>query len=170
LTFWRAHVATIRGKGRPRFAGGRAFTDPATRAAEAEIATLCRLARGRDPITVGWVVVGVVILDPIPPSWSAPKQARAALQEEPAAARPDCDNAIKLVLDGAAGVWFQGDAKVLPAVARGWTADAKRVGMHLYLWPAATPCEAYKVVHGGAWSQVVASMLWPSGQPPAIRL
>ena len=40
MTPWRAHVTTIRGKGRPRFAGGRAFTDPATRAAEAEIARL----------------------------------------------------------------------------------------------------------------------------------
>lgn len=180
-TLWYAHIPTIRGKGRPRFSarGGhvRAFTDPETRAAEAEVATLCRLARGRDPIHEGWCVVGIIILDPIPPSWRTSKGAldakalRAAAQDEPAAARPDIDNVIKLVTDGASGVWFQGDARVLPVAIRGWAADPKRAGVHLYLWPAKTPREAFDIVYGGeAWPKIVESMLWPSGPTVSDRL
>lgn len=161
---WYAHIPTIRGKGRPRFSarGGhvRAFTDSETRAAEAEVATLCRLARGRDPISTGWVVLGVIILDAIPDGWRTKSGApsltarRAAWQQEPAAARPDADNVLKLIGDGAAGVWFQGDAKVLPACWRGWTADPNRAGVHVYLWQAATPAAALDVLAGG-WLETV---------------
>ncbi len=176
MTPWHAHIPTIRGKGRPRFStrGGtpRAFTDPETRAAEKEVSILCRQARGRDPISGGWVVLGVIILDPIPASWRTSTGAptlqarRAAWQSEPAAARPDVDNVAKLVGDGAAGVWFQGDAKVLPACWRGWTADPKWAGVHLYLWPAATPADALEVL-SGPWLETVKGMMEPpSGWAP----
>ncbi len=178
MTPWHAHIpprhdpskpraSAIRGKGRPRFTRtGHAYTPDDTRSYEAEIATMCRQARGRDPISEGWVVLGVIIVDLIPTTWRTKSGAptlqarRAAWQQEPAAARPDCDQVLKIAGDGANKMWFQGDAKVLPVPFRCWTADPRRAGVHLYLWPAATPAEALSVL-SGPWLETVKEVMKP---------
>ena len=169
---WHAHVREIRAKDRGRHdpRTGRVYTTAATRDFEKQVAMECRLARGRDPVHEGWCVVGVFILDLIPASWRTAKGAptlqarRAAWQAEPAAATCDVDNIIKAALDGANGVWYRGDAKVLPVPWRGWTAEPKRAGLHLMLWPAATPAESLQIVAGEAspWAAAARKL----GRPP----
>lgn len=170
---WHAHIREIRSKERGRHdpRTGRVYTTAATREYEALIKTTCRIARGRAAMVEGWCVVGVFILDLIPTSWRTKRgeptlQARrAAWQREPARASEDVDNVIKAALDGANGAWYRGDAKVLPVPWRGWTADPARAGLHLVLWPAATPAAAFHVVAGddSQWATMVLRL----SRPPA---
>lgn len=167
-----ASMLLTRGAGRDalKALNRRPRTPKATRDYENLVRQECRLARGRDSVHEGWCVVGVFILDLIPASWRTTKggptlQARrAAWQVEPAAASHDVDNIIKAALDGANGVWYRGDAKVLPVPWRGWTAEPKRAGLHLMLWPAATPAESLQIVAGEAspWAAAARKL----GRPP----
>lgn len=163
---WRAHVPTILGKGRPRFStkGGkpRAYTPQATRDYEAEVKALCRKARGDDPMRNEGCLLGVIVLDPIPESWMltkggeyTAKARRAFHQMEPAAARPDRDNILKAVTDGAQGAWFKSDAKVAPLIWRGWARSKGGAGVWLHCWEAETPAEQWRLEHAisGGWRE-----------------
>lgn len=159
MHLYTAHIRDIRPKERARHfvKDGRiaSYTPDATRQYEADIKQACALARGNSPMVRGWCVLGVAILDPVPERWSRARRARAVTQLEPAAARPDVDNVIKAAGDGPSGVWWQGDARVLPAPWRGWAPVPEQAGLHLAVWEAATPEDMLVVVTGGEFDRWV---------------
>lgn len=60
---------------------------------------------------------------PIPKSWSLKKQRAAALEEIFPTSRPDLDNIVKAIKDGANGVTWKDDSQVVDVIA------SKRYGL-----------------------------------------
>lgn len=102
-----------RGKGRPRVGkfGGRPYTPPATRAAEKEIATLAKIARGSAPLMTGTVELAIVAVFPVPKSWKPNLRERALAGEVEYTGKPDADNISKLA-DALNGVLWLDDSQV----------------------------------------------------------
>lgn len=126
-------------KGRPRFSrrSGRAFTPPATEAAErtirGELAHATTL--GKTAPTVQWPATGALVLElrfvmPAPASWSKKKTAAALEGRLPHTSRPDLDNLGKLVMDAANGVLWADDAQLTMVTL------TKRYGATPGLWLA----------------------------------
>jgi Holliday junction resolvase RusA-like endonuclease len=93
--------------------GKRRYTEPKTRAKEAEIAAYATCALiGRQPFT-GAVRVEIIAWMPVPESWSAKKKAMAIEGKIRPTAKPDGDNVLKLALDALNGVAWKDDAAVV---------------------------------------------------------
>lgn len=103
-----------RGKGRPRFYNGRAYTDEQTRAYEERIAWNYRRIAGkfRFPDDV-FLRVRVQQQMPVPQSASKAKKAEMLGGGTFPSAKPDLDNVVKAVLDGLNGVAYKDDARVV---------------------------------------------------------
>lgn len=103
-----------RGKGRPRVGkfGGRPYTPPATRAAEKEVATLARIARGSAPLMTGTVELAIVAVFEPPKSWKPAVRSRALAGELDFTGKPDRDNIEKLIADALNGVLWLDDSQV----------------------------------------------------------
>ena len=111
LTFWIPGQPI--GKGRPRFAKGRAYTPPATKKEEMKVAAIASgamIEAGLEPFTAPVSCV-IVARYRIPPSWTKAKKIQAEQHSIPPG-KPDLDNVIKLVLDACNGVIFEDDAQV----------------------------------------------------------
>ena len=107
-----------RGKGRPRFGQGRAYTDPKTAAYEALIGWSARQAmRGRPPISEA---VSVALVISVVPPASASKARRARLLAGLEAIRGpfDIDNVAKAILDGMNRIAYADDRQVVGLSAR----------------------------------------------------
>lgn len=103
-----------RGKGRPRFSNGRAYTDEQTRAYEYQIAANYRRIAGKFRFSDDvFLKVRVRQLMPVPKN--ASKAKRSAMLEGCIypSAKPDLDNVIKAVLDALNGVAYKDDARVV---------------------------------------------------------
>lgn len=133
LTF---SVPVVAGKGRPRFSRGHAFTPKETREKERLVGDCYRLASYKElgevvkaPAGVP-VTVSVTLLKPLPKS--KPKK----ITSEPFVAKPDLDNAVKLVLDGLNGIAWADDAQVtkLVAVKEDRTRDTEEQTLILVSW------------------------------------
>lgn len=103
-----------RGKGRPRFAKGRTYTDAATASYENLIALACKAARnGQEPFDGP---VAVWITATLQPPRSVSKKSRALmLLDNPKhrpTKRPDVENIAKAALDGMNQIAFRDDAQV----------------------------------------------------------
>ena len=103
-----------RGKGRPRFSNGRAYTDEQTRAYEYQIAANYRRVAGkfRFPDDV-FLRVRVQQQMPVPQSASKAKKASMLDGVTYPSAKPDLDNVVKAVLDALNGVAYKDDARVV---------------------------------------------------------
>lgn len=103
-----------RGKGRPRFSKGRAYTDDDTRAYEKLIAMgYKQAAHGfRFPDDV-FLRVRIQQQMPIPQSASKAKRAEISGGRTFPSAKPDLDNVVKAVLDALNGVAYKDDARVV---------------------------------------------------------
>ena len=164
---WRAHVKTIYCKraGTLVTRGGRAGirSNERTKAFEAEVKAACRKAAGCDPLRNDGAFLGVVILDPIPPTWvtkrgkPTARAIRAMTQLEPAAANMDRDNIIKSVKDGAKGAWWKDDPKVAHAVFRAWAPSPDVAGIWAFCWEMSTPRDEIEIARG-EWLDVVRSL------------
>lgn len=103
-----------RGKGRPRFSNGRAYTDEQTRAYEYQIAANYRRIAGKFRFSDDvFLKVRVHQLMPVPKN--ASKAKRTAMLEGCIypSAKPDLDNVVKAVLDALNGVAYKDDARVV---------------------------------------------------------
>lgn len=111
----------IRGKGRPRFGGGHAYTDKQTRAYEALIAEEYRLSGGK--LHTAPVFVRVAALFAIPKR--ATKKERELMLSDSISPtkRPDIDNILKVVLDGLNGYAYKDDAQVVKVSGEKYYAD-----------------------------------------------
>ncbi|QAU22572.1 RusA family crossover junction endodeoxyribonuclease [Dyella sp. M7H15-1] len=97
--------------------GGRPVVTQYTPEKTARYENLVRLAAqqamaGRDP-EQGAVELTVRAFLPIPASWSMRKQRAAALGEIKPTKKPDLDNLLKAIKDGANGVTWRDDAQVV---------------------------------------------------------
>lgn len=117
------------GKGRPRFAGGRAFTDERTAQAERDIFG-CWIAAG-SPRLNGPIELSVVLKVERPKGHyrkDGSLSAEGRRHPHPAAQKPDVDNALKLVMDALNGRAWGDDVQVVWArVQRVWGSRAETV-------------------------------------------
>lgn len=106
-----------RGKGRPRATvrGGRirTYTDDRTASYEALVALAAQAAYKGAPLT-GPVGVHIVVVLPRPKRLTRRKDPTGLI---PAPARPDVDNVVKAILDGAAALWVD-DGQVVDLYAQ----------------------------------------------------
>jgi Holliday junction resolvase RusA-like endonuclease len=111
LTFWIPGQPI--GKGRPRFARGRAYTPPITHRAQVKVAAIASGAMIEAKLEPFTAPVSVIIVARyrIPPSWTKAKRVEAETHAI-VPGKPDLDNVIKLVLDACNGVCFEDDAQV----------------------------------------------------------
>lgn len=100
-----------RGKGRPRFGCGRAYTDAKTRAYE-KLVQQTYLASGGKRLT-GPVRLFVVAHHGIPTSWNKAARRLALDGKVPATRKPDADNIAKIIMDALNGVAWEDDRQVV---------------------------------------------------------
>lgn len=106
----------LRGKGRPRFAGGHAYTPATTREYERQIQGAWMMARGQ--MLDGPVALDVVAYQALPKSASKALRAAAERGEIWPIRKPDIDNVIKLVMDAICGLAYRDDTQVVQLDAR----------------------------------------------------
>ena len=98
-----------RGKGRPRFARGRTYTDSNTVEYEREVAkaweSVATIKFSKTPTEVT-----IKAFFSVPSSLS--KKRKAALYGTPCQKKPDADNIAKIILDGLNSVAIEDDAQV----------------------------------------------------------
>ena len=103
-----------RGKGRPRFSNGRAYTDEQTRAYEYQIAANYRRIAGKFQFSDDvFLKVRVHQLMPVPKNASKAKKTAMLEGRIYPSAKPDLDNVVKAVLDALNGVAYKDDARVV---------------------------------------------------------
>lgn len=128
-----------RGKGRPRFANGHAYTPRATRDYEESIrlAAISAILK-RETVAGGWsknersYVVSVDAYFPIPKSFSKSKRDAAERLGLHPTSKPDADNIIKAVLDGLNGVAFEDDRLVSRCQCNKlYAAEGDEPGLHI---------------------------------------
>jgi len=114
----RARSTPLMRNGRPVIGkGGRPIVTQYTPDRTARYENLVRLAAqqamaGQQPTEVA-ISLTVRAFLPIPQSWSLKKQRAAALGEIMPAKKPDLDNLLKAIKDGANGVTWRDDAQVV---------------------------------------------------------
>ncbi len=102
----------IRGKGRPRFGGGRTYTDAKTLNAEAWVRHCAVQAVGQ-PCLEGPLSLLVGITVGIPASWSKRKQTAALAGLLRPTGKPDADNTLKLLADALNKVVWRDDSQLV---------------------------------------------------------
>ncbi|WP_043614247.1 RusA family crossover junction endodeoxyribonuclease [Chromobacterium violaceum] len=111
------------GKGRPKVStrGGkfaRMYTPEKTASYEGLIALAAQAAMaGRAPLT-GPADVSIVMVLPIPTSWSKKKQAAALAGQVFPTKKPDADNVVKALFDGMNGVVWVDDVQACDIAVR----------------------------------------------------
>jgi len=101
-------------KGRHRTTrAGHIYTPVKTRNAEALVKLAASEAVGKDGVPMeGPLSISIIAHMPIPRSWSKKRQMMAADGYILPAKRPDLDNIVKLVTDGANGICYQDDRQI----------------------------------------------------------
>lgn len=106
------HVpGTIVGKGRPKFGGGRVYTDAKTLNAEAWMRH-CAVEAVGTPCLEGPLSLAMAVTIAIPASWSKRKQADALAGLLRPTGKPDADNMVKLC-DSLNGIVWRDDAQLV---------------------------------------------------------
>lgn len=100
-----------KGKARPRFANGHAYTPKATRDYEKMIGYEYKAQDGRK--FSGKVSVEVTAVFQIPKSWSKVKKHEVIFNGKRPEVRPDIDNIVKVVMDGLNGIAYDDDSQVV---------------------------------------------------------
>lgn len=105
-----------RGKARPRFHNGHAYTPKNTRDFENEIRTCYIEQDGRE--YAGSILVDVEAIFKIPESWTKKKKWETIDQGKRPEVRPDIDNIVKIVMDALNGTAYKDDSQVVEVRAR----------------------------------------------------
>lgn len=104
-------------KGRPRFSTASGFVRAHSPAKTVNYETLVRVSAqramlGRPPMS-GPIRLSILIVLPIPTSWSKEKQRKAVAGEVLPTKKPDMDNVVKALCDGMNSVVFRDDSNVV---------------------------------------------------------
>ena len=109
-------------QGRPRFARGRAYDPPKSKAYK-ELVALCSRRYFPEPLK-GALKMQVVFSIQMPKSLS--KSKKVDVDKTPHSSRPDIDNLCKALLDGLNGVAFEDDGQVVCLQAwKFWSSEPK---------------------------------------------
>nr|WP_175805063.1 RusA family crossover junction endodeoxyribonuclease [Burkholderia ambifaria] len=107
-------------KGRPRASstprGIRMHTPKATKRYEATVQVAARAAMLGEPPFARPVAMTVSIILPVPASWSNCRKRLACMGEIAATKKPDADNVLKAIKDGANGIVYRDDSQVVSVV------------------------------------------------------
>jgi Holliday junction resolvase RusA-like endonuclease len=104
-----------RGKGRPRFAKGHAYTPATTASYERDLAWAAKIAmRGRKPL-MGSLRVTVTAFMSIPSSWFAASRRDALAGVIRPTGKPDWDNVGKIAADALNGIAYIDDSQIVTA-------------------------------------------------------
>lgn len=104
-----------KGKARPRFANGHAYTPKVTRDYEKEIAVCYKDQDGRK--YEGDISIEITAVFKIPESWSKKKKWQTINEGARPKVRPDIDNIVKVVMDALNGVAYEDDSQVVEVKA-----------------------------------------------------
>ena len=104
-----------KGKARPRFANGHAYTPKATRDYEKMIGSEYMAQDGRK--FSGSLSLKVEAVFKIPESWTKKKKWEAIDKGKRPECRPDIDNIVKVVMDGLNGIAYDDDSQVVEVSA-----------------------------------------------------
>jgi Holliday junction resolvase RusA-like endonuclease len=110
-----------KGKARPRFANGHAYTPQATRDKEQEIAWRAKEAGVQ--CTHNAVTMTVEAFFIKPKSWTAQKKENAAYPT----CKPDADNIGKIVGDALNSVAYEDDAQIVSLIVHKYWGDTERM-------------------------------------------
>jgi Holliday junction resolvase RusA-like endonuclease len=102
----------IRGKGRPKFGGGRVYTDAKTLSAEAWVRHCAVQAVGQ-PMFDGPLDLAVEVTVAVPQSWPRKKREAAFSGSLRPTGKPDADNTLKLLADALNNVVWRDDAQLV---------------------------------------------------------
>lgn len=117
-----------RGKGRPRFSRGRAYTPEKTREYE-ELIRRCYLLHGGVKLE-GAVTLSILAIYPIPKKTKAADRQRMVQGYELPLKKPDGDNIEKAVADALNGVAYDDDSQIVSARwEKRFGADDEHVGL-----------------------------------------
>ena len=105
-----------KGKSRPRFANGHAYTPKATRDYEKMIGSEYLAQDGRKH--TGEISLKVEAVFKIPKSWTKKKRWETIDTGKRPECRPDIDNIVKVAMDGLNGIAYDDDAQVVEISAR----------------------------------------------------
>lgn len=100
-----------KGKSRPRFANGHAYTPKATRDYEKLIGAEYQAQDGRK--FSGSLSLKVEAVFKIPESWTKKKKWEAIDKGKRPEIRPDIDNIVKVVMDGLNGIAYDDDSQIV---------------------------------------------------------
>lgn len=129
LTFRLVVSGKPRGKARPRFGNGRAYSDPVTEQAEADIRGAW--VEAGSPRLEGAIGIDIDLVVERPKGHFTTRGALSAdgrRSPYPSGQKPDVDNALKLVLDALNGRAWKDDVQVVrAAVVRYWGKRAATV-------------------------------------------
>ena len=121
------------GKQRPRFdrRGGHMYTPKETVMYEKAIEEACLLAmKNGDLLSFNpdeALAVRVDAYYPIPQSWSKRKKEQAVIGLLAPVSKPDIDNVLKSILDGAQGIAFYDDKQIVEAGIKKYYSNEPRV-------------------------------------------
>ena len=104
-----------RGKGRPRFGNGTAYTDKETAEYE-RLVRLTALQTGIKPLS-GAVHMDITAYYPIPRSGSKASRLKRERGEEYPLVKPDIDNITKIIMDALNGYAYADDKQVISVTA-----------------------------------------------------
>lgn len=121
------------GKGRPRIRNwgthASQYTPEKTANYESMVALVGQQAMaGREPLDEP-LATTILVVAPIPASWSKRKQAMAVAGEIRPGGKPDVDNVIKALFDGLNKVVWRDDSLVVECLAEKWYGPTPRVEM-----------------------------------------
>ena len=105
-----------RGKSRPRFHNGHAYTPKTTKEYEKEIRDCYITQDGRKHD--GSVTVDIEAIFKIPESWTKKKKWETIDKGKRPEVRPDIDNIVKIVMDALNGIAYDDDSQVVEIKAR----------------------------------------------------
>ena len=123
-----------KGKGRPRFSGGHAYTPKETKQAEEEIAWYYRQeAQGK--VFDGPICMQVRMVFPIPKRATVAEKERMRCGEIKPLIKPDADNCLKLCADALNGVAWSDDKQIVyAAVMKGYAKEGDEPCTWINIW------------------------------------
>lgn len=104
-----------KGKARPRFARGHAYTPSETKAYESMIGYSYKKSGGK--MIDGGVAIEIEAVYQVPASWTKAKKWEAINGDKQPTVKPDIDNIVKIIMDGLNGVAYKDDSQVVDVKA-----------------------------------------------------
>ena len=123
-------VGRPKGKGRPRFVRGHAYTPPETKAYEAQVRWAFQTSKGYKFHGAVGIVIDAYFK---PPKATAKLQLQRMMEHDiRPPKKPDVDNIAKIVMDALNGLAYDDDKQIVELTVRKWYGHDNCVTVRLY--------------------------------------